>query len=160
MISLQNSSEYQYVVAVNGISPKKSSNGDSPNQGWHNVDGSPMFVGDSFSSFLSSNIVNGTSASGPAGIYLHHPSTQVFATPQATIPSPVHSPFSPRQVDRDSKSSEKQSLEDQLATDQRFDRENRYCPCGMPKHHPYLHNDIEISEQLLGVPTWDAFATL
>uniref|UniRef100_A0A1D1XXR5 Serine/threonine-protein kinase CTR1 n=1 Tax=Anthurium amnicola TaxID=1678845 RepID=A0A1D1XXR5_9ARAE len=156
MRSLQSSSEYQYVVAVNGVSPKKSSSGDSPHQLGHNSDSSSMLLRNAVASFLSSSTVDRTKASGPGGIFLRHPPPQIFVTPQNATHSPTHSPpFSPRQICRESESSEKQSFEDQFATDHLIENyhemENGHCPYWVPKHHPYLHNDVDFSVRSHGI---------
>ncbi|MQL80366.1 hypothetical protein Taro_012825 [Colocasia esculenta] len=154
MESLQNNSEYQYVVAVNGLSPKKMSIGDCPSQMQHDGDSSSMLFSDSLASYLSSHAVNAANPSGPDGTYLRHPSP-IFPIPQPATHSPIHSPpFSPMPIHKDTKSSERQSLEDRLVIDQPSENhnhmDNRHFPYGVPKNHPYLHSDVETSEQLLG----------
>ncbi|CAA6662570.1 unnamed protein product [Spirodela intermedia] len=123
----QNRSEYQYVAAVNGISPGKSSSGDSPNQLEHALDD---------------------------GIYLNRPS-QAFLTSQTATPT-LSPPFSPRQVDpTDSRIFGKQSTYEQPLTDQSFENhdgmEDGRRTYGFSKHLPYLHNDAEVSKQSHGI---------
>lgn len=142
--SAQNNSEYQYVAAVNGISPGKSSSGDSPNQLEHAVDGS----------YLSSDIVDGRNASRPAEMHSNRPSQPFLISQTAT---PTLSPaFSPRQVHRrDSRISGKQSTHEKLLTDQSFENydgmEDGHSTYGFSRHLPCLHNDAEVSEQLHGI---------
>ncbi|CAA7398974.1 unnamed protein product [Spirodela intermedia] len=150
----QNRSEYQYVAAVNGISPGKSSSGDSPNQLEHALDGSLILFHESLGSHLSSDIVDGRNTSSPDGIYLNRPS-QAFLTSQTATPT-LSPPFSPRQVDpMDSRIFGKQSTYEQPLTDQSFENhdgmEDGRRTYGFSKHLPYLHNDAEVSKQPHGI---------
>ncbi|XP_042519102.1 uncharacterized protein LOC122092863 [Macadamia integrifolia] len=117
--SQHSNSEYQYVVAVNGIldpSPQKMSGGQSlGGQLGHNLDGAPSFLRDSPTSLHPLETKDGIGSMNMMGMF-PHPATQFYVVPQNPTKSPNQSPpLSPLPVQqRDSKGVRMQLHDDQL----------------------------------------------
>ncbi|XP_043720565.1 uncharacterized protein LOC122668077 [Telopea speciosissima] len=117
--SQHSNSEYQYVVAVNGIldpSPRKMSSGQSlVGQLGHNLDGATSFLRDSPTSLHPLEIKDGIGSPNMVGMF-SHPAAQFFVVPQNPTKSPNQSPpLSPLPVQqRDSKGVQMQLHDDQL----------------------------------------------
>ncbi|KAG0461894.1 hypothetical protein HPP92_020370 [Vanilla planifolia] len=113
---LQNSSDLQYVVAVNNIVdpiPKKSSSGNSlSSQVGYQLDRSLSFQEDP--PFVQVDNLDCNGAQNNIGMHQHHPNSQPFVNFQITPTPATHSPpFSPkRALLRDVRHSRKQSFED------------------------------------------------
>ncbi|KAF5183444.1 Mitogen-activated protein kinase kinase kinase [Thalictrum thalictroides] len=112
MTSEQCSSEYQYVVALNGIvdpSPRKTSSGPLG----QNLDGTSNYYKDSPTSLLPLDVRDGVSPSAVMGMFTR-PAAQYFVASKNTSKSPNHSPpYSPLPMQRrDSKGSHLHLCED------------------------------------------------
>ncbi|KAJ6805934.1 putative serine/threonine-protein kinase roco5 isoform X1 [Iris pallida] len=148
--SLQNSSEYQYVVAVNNIpdpSPKKSLSGNSlSNQIGYHLDGSPTYHKDSH--LLQPDFIDGTGAQNHVGMFVNQPTSEFFFNSQFPSKSPNQSPpFSPNPVQqRENKHCRKESFEDHFVADQSSDNyygkeTGHFQPWAVPRPHPDMHFD-------------------
>ncbi|XP_042478436.1 uncharacterized protein LOC122059610 [Macadamia integrifolia] len=117
--SQHSNSEYQYVVAVNGIldpTPRKSSSGQSlVGQSGHNMDGAPSFLRDSPTALHPLEIKEGMGSPNMMGVF-SRPAAQFFLVSQNPTKSPNQSPpFSPLPVQkRESKTIQMQLHDDQL----------------------------------------------
>ncbi|KAJ4969151.1 hypothetical protein NE237_015852 [Protea cynaroides] len=176
--SQNSNSEYQYVVAVNGVldpSPQKSSSSQGlAGQSRDNLDGSPKFLRDSPTALQPLKIKDGIDSPNMVGVF-SRPAAHFFLVPQKQAKSPNQSsPFSPLPVQKqDSKTIQMQLHDDQLghsssessgpfAIDQQSDN---YCidatgyfhpPPGpgplMDYHHPSKHMvDVEQTNRPRGV---------
>ncbi|WOK94918.1 hypothetical protein Cni_G03623 [Canna indica] len=117
-LGLQGNSDYQYVAAVNNMldrSPRKNSrrNSFSGEMGCH-LDDSPSLHRDS-PSCPQLDVIEGINAQDNNGVFTQHPATQ-FIISQTALKSPTQSPpFSPKLIQqRDTKHTQKQSVEDQI----------------------------------------------
>ncbi|PIA36158.1 hypothetical protein AQUCO_03400222v1 [Aquilegia coerulea] len=114
MASEQCSSEYQYVVALNGVvdpSPRKTSGGPLG----QNLDGTSNYYKDSPTSLLPLDVRDGVSPSAVMGMF-SRPTAQYFVASKNASKSPNHSPpYSPLPMQRrDSKGSHLHLCEDHL----------------------------------------------
>ncbi|XP_043703299.1 uncharacterized protein LOC122653512 [Telopea speciosissima] len=176
--SQHSNSEYQYVVAVNGIldpSPRKSSSGQSfVGHSGHNMDGSPSFLRDSPTALHPLEVKDGIGSPNMVGVF-SRPAAQFFIVSQNPTRSPNQSPpFSPLTVQkRESKTIQMQLHDDQLghgsnesngpfATDQPpdsycIDATGYFHPAHghgplMNYHHPSKHMvDVEQTNRTRGV---------
>ncbi|MQL71293.1 hypothetical protein Taro_003627 [Colocasia esculenta] len=156
MTSLQNSSEYHYVVAVNCISPKEIPSRNRPNKLGQNVDSSPVLFDDSFAFICPSDDVGRSEVSSPVGVFSRRP-PQLFLPLRNAAGAAALSPtlFTGPVQQRNSKNPWKHPGEDQVVIDQGLQRSYQFDighgPCGMPNYKKaYLPSDDQISAQKHG----------
>ena len=137
MRSPVNCSEDLYVAAVNGVSPGRSSSGESLNQLEH--DDAPLVsFHDPVGSFLTSNIIDEGKTLSPGGFQLNRSSQTVNPTfPSSVAPSLV--------LHKDLKVPVKKLTEEKFLSDRWA--EDPHFPHGYSKNIPRVHENIEVSKQ-------------
>ncbi|XP_058101303.1 uncharacterized protein LOC131245697 [Magnolia sinica] len=154
--SLQGNSEYNYVVAVNGIvdlSPRKSSGEHSlASLPGHNIENVPGF-------HRETPRLHPLKIQDWTGMF-SHPTSQFFIAAQNASKSPIHSPpFSPVPIQqKDSRNALKQLVEDNFyhggnenysvlldqPRDYSYAMDPSYCPHEeIARHHPYKQTDAD-----------------